>query len=227
MVGGGLGLCADVLRRVRQMRRSCGGSLALHVVFVRRCRVCQDGNPMRLLFRLFYFVAGWTSGAESQPQFTMLAPGRYRTGKVKSVMPRLNSDWSRNLRYCYRVPKPTTLPFTRNFHISTSLFLPSGFLLFPVAWLDWTRYNFHVDNFFLAFTSDTHIPVHSLSQLPSRRWRNLNCTMLLRIALFFVVACLTLLVVGAEDYYKVRTVSLSYLTLCLHSSQLEGRVLTW
>jgi hypothetical protein len=27
--------------------------------------------------------------------------------------------------------------------------------------------------------------------------------MLLRIALFFVVACLALLVVGAEDYYKV------------------------
>jgi hypothetical protein len=28
--------------------------------------------------------------------------------------------------------------------------------------------------------------------------------MLLRIALFFVVACLALIVVGAEDYYKVR-----------------------
>jgi DnaJ-related protein SCJ1 len=27
--------------------------------------------------------------------------------------------------------------------------------------------------------------------------------MLLRIALFFVVACLALLVVGAEDYYKL------------------------
>jgi len=116
-------------------------------------------------------------------------------------MPSLNSDWLHNLRYCYRV-------HSRNLGTSTfqvcSSSVSAQFLIFKRS-LGLIR---------LLQTSCRHL-LSCICKFGFTHFRPLTfatstsplarliATMLPRIALFFVIACFALLVVGAEDYYKV------------------------